>query len=231
MSRLLGLAVAGMIVFLAHNARAADPIGLPPPVIERSPGFMEESRSGWYLRGDVGYRLNNLDNVVATITPDPLNSEIDKSFTFGGGAGYKSGWFRTDVTIDYGPDMKYSGDTAGRVGAYTATFDSLSALLNVYFDLGTWQGFTPYVGAGLGGTHLRASDFTGVTAGDGTWNFTWALAAGASYDVAPNLAVDLGYRYVNFGDVVAGPDTFNNRFTAKELAAHEFRVGMRWSIN
>jgi opacity protein-like surface antigen len=57
----------------------------------------------------------------------------------------------------------------------------------------------------------------------------WALMAGFGYAVAPNLMVDLGYRYLNFGDLTVGSDA--GAMTLKNLAAHEVRVGVRWSFD
>ena len=42
---------------------------------------------------------------------------------------------------------------------YTTKIDALSLLANFYIDLGTWVGFTPYVGAGAGVTYLRSRDY------------------------------------------------------------------------
>jgi opacity protein-like surface antigen len=52
---------------------------------------------------------------------------------------------------------------------------------------------------------------------------------GLGYAVAPNLMVDVGYRYMNFGDTTVGSDA--GAVTLKNLAAHEVRVGVRWSFD
>jgi opacity protein-like surface antigen len=46
----------------------------------------------------------------------------------------------------------------------------------------------------------------------------------------PNVAVDVGYRYLNLGDVSTATDTAG-AMTLKNLAAHEVRVGVRWSFD
>ncbi|MBX8803520.1 porin family protein, partial [Ochrobactrum sp. MR28] len=81
----------------------------------------------------------------------------------GGGVGYQvTGYFRTDLTVDYLTRAKFSGSTSGVCtanNAYadcvsndTAKMSALSILANAYIDLGNFNGFTPYVGAGIGGT-------------------------------------------------------------------------------
>ena len=54
--------------------------------------------------------------------------------------------------------------------------------------------------------------------------------AGAGYSIAPNIVLDAGYRYVNFGDVTTASDSIG-AMTLKNLAAHEVRVGVRWSFD
>ena len=54
--------------------------------------------------------------------------------------------------------------------------------------------------------------------------------AGAAYPIARNILVDVGYRYLNIGNLSTGSDTFAAT-TFKNVAAHELRVGLRWSFD
>ncbi len=47
-------------------------------------------------------------------------------------------------------------------------------------------------------------------------------------DLAGNLMADVGYRYLNFGDALTGSDVLG-AMTFKNVAAHEVRVGLRWT--
>ena len=236
MFRVRTIALVGAAFILpAADASAADMPPLPmPTVIEKLP-IVQEFASNWYLRGDVGYRWNRTGGVSAAIAPDPTDNTIDSSYAFGGGAGYKMNWLRVDGTIDYGFDAKYKGDTVIAAPDYSLKINTLTALINFYFDLGTWSGWTPYFGGGLGGSRVSTSGFTSaLTPGDSVdnaaWNFAWALMAGASYNIAPNLLLDVGYRYLNVGDAVSGLDSLSNQLTVKDLIAHEARIGLRWSM-
>ena len=42
--------------------------------------------------------------------------------------------------------------------------------------------------------------------------------------------VDAGYRYIDFGDVETAKDAFGG-MTFKDVAAHEIRLGVRWSFD
>ena len=194
-------------------------------------------------------------------------SSLDSDFTFGGGVGYRyNEWIRGDATID-GFRSDFSGTTnaavpcpGGPVGTGCRSEDSaevsaLSFMANGYVDLGTYVGITPYVGAGAGMSYLSWSDLndklycTGPTcagtvyptvahAGQQDWRFTYALMAGAAYDLTKNLKVDLGYKYRNIdgGDMfgwdaatVAAGAT-GSQGSDDGLQQHEVRIGLRYEI-
>jgi opacity protein-like surface antigen len=225
---------AALTLMLAAQAQAADapPIEPLPPVIPQPPSVVEEFTSGWYLRGDIGYRFNDLGTVTALKGANPTNNEIDDSVLLGVGAGYKSGWFRADVTFDYGGNLAYTG-TRSVPGDLTGKVDSYTTLFNVYFDLGTWSGLTPYIGGGVGGSFIRGRNFavrntTIPLDGFNRWNLGWAWMAGVSSALSPSVVIDLGYRYIDLGDATSNFDTTGNQYFLNHLTAHEIRLGARY---
>lgn len=234
------LVVSGAALGLSSTlALAADMPGyppLPPPPSEYKPAIIDIT-SGWYLRGDLGYYwgLGNNPESSAPFT-SPTNSSYGKGYTAGFGAGFKSRWLRTDLTVDYMAAMDYTG-SALTADDTTAKIQATTALFNGYIDLGTWYRMTPYIGAGVGAAYVSVYDyasagappFTGDTNKD-QWRFAWAATAGVAVAVAPNVMVDVGYRYLNIGDVSTGTDAFGVT-TFKNVAAHEVRVGLRWSFD
>jgi opacity protein-like surface antigen len=148
----------------------------------------------------------------------------------------KQNWFRSDLTFDFGTPAKYWVDTAVLPTTYTARIETATALVNIYADLGTWYGLTPYVGGGVGGSYLRTTEFHTATVIPplsseigGSYNFSWALMAGASYGFG-RVAVDVGYRRLNLGPAVTGVDALGNQLSVKNLAVDELRVGMRLAL-
>ena len=117
-------------------------------------------------------------------------------------------------------------------------------MANVYADIGTVMSLTPYVGAGLGATYMQWDDVKvrarcvaggqaclqddyGTThqAGSSDWRFTYALMAGASYDLSDRVKLDVGYRFSHMeGGAIFGSGSDDG------IQRHEFRVGLRATI-
>ncbi|NKX64867.1 porin family protein [Labrenzia sp. 5N] len=237
------LSLTGFAVALSTAAYAAD---LPTPVIEHIPEV--PAAGGWYLRGDIGYKIYQAPDIKYG-TLDFYDEDMEGTFMMGAGVGYKfNNHFRTDFTIDYEfpAEAKSKGpcNLCGSPGysVEKADIDVWTFMLNGYVDIGTWNRITPYVGAGVGASYVTTSNINfvnpngvaGTYEGDSKWNFAWALMAGAAYDITPNLALDAGYRYLNIGDAHSAKFSTagqNTRIEYKDLQAHEFRLGARYTFN
>ena len=243
MAKLSTYALAGALAFALAPAavRAAD---LPePPLLE--PVEPVEFGSSWYLRGDIGYKTYRNPDVRYSSTKF-VKEDLDETGMVGGGVGYKfNNWIRADLTLDY----EFKSDFKGRLfcpcapggdpfSREKAEVSAFTTLANVYFDLGTWHGFTPYVGAGAGASRIKVSDYSfvnpdgtsGSVGGSSNWDFSWALMAGVGFEVTDNLMIDAGYRYLNLGD--GKTKSFNgSAIKFKDLEAHEVRVGFRYMID
>ena len=228
-----------LALVFSSAANAADLGRYSSPLSQSAPLLVDEFSSGWYLRGDIGYRFNNDVDSVITVDPPPgvRDHDLGKNWMFGAGVGYKLEWFRTDLTADYARKADFSADSTVRTNDFTAEIHSVTGLVNVYGDLGTWAGFTPYIGAGIGFAYLHADNF-GI-ASDGrprhanspdSWNFAWAYMAGVSYQLMGNAHIDVGYRHVNMGDVTTGR-ALGNKLTFKDMSADEVRVGFRYTLD
>ena len=227
---LAGAALVAFASLVTTAASAADTTLSPRP-----DGASFAPATGWYARADVGYRFTQAGAVSA---PDPASSgRIDDGAGVGAGFGFKAGWFRADMTFDYGPAVNYAA-TLSPAGTLASRIDSVAVLLNGYVDLGTWGGFTPYVGAGVGGAMLTTTGFSylpahpaGTIATNSKWNLAWAVAGGVGWAVSRDLLVDVGYRYLSLGEAQSGAlGVGGTKVTIGDLAAHEIRVGLRWML-
>ncbi|ODN68518.1 porin family protein [Methylobrevis pamukkalensis] len=146
------LVMFGAVALSATTALAAD---MPyEPIIETPEVIPLETVGGWYLRGDIGYKIYKdpdidfADDFAGTVS----GTSIDDTWMVGAGVGYKFNEFlRADITADYefGADMSgtitcVSGCTVDSIGA-KSELEVFTTLVNVYADLGTYSGLTPYV--------------------------------------------------------------------------------------
>jgi opacity protein-like surface antigen len=240
--RALIVGCMGALAFVA-SAHAADPAGswrrLPPESDFETPTpKYKELLSGWYLRGDIGYRWNGGGPSASNVTHERYSSSYDGTVGFG----YKYQWFRADVTYDRaGPSrVRATTNVATAQPQYSAKIDAETVLVNGYVDFGTWSGFTPYVGGGVGAARLKSSNYvdtsdpspsTNGVMGQGTHqNFGWAAMAGVAYQVAPNWLIDVGYRYLALGNVPSssGAGTQTNAVVFKSEHTNEARIGVRY---
>ncbi|KZL20852.1 putative adhesin RP828 precursor [Pseudovibrio axinellae] len=244
-SKLLSLTAAALVS--STVAYAAD---LPAPVFVEEPELPEiEIGGGWYLRGDIGYKVYR-DPKTKFSHIKFNDEELDPTGVVGVGVGFRmNDYIRTDVTVDYEWDSDFRGRVdcigacSGGVEASDefATLDVWTILWNVYADLGHYNGFTPYVGAGIGASSLNVKNVRAINP-DGTrvdypkghwWNFSWALMAGTSYEINSNWNIDAGYRYLNIGAVKTKSFASNGTVSGikyDNLAAHEVRVGLRYEF-
>jgi opacity protein-like surface antigen len=204
----------------------------PPPVIKPLQPLPDMTGS-WYLRGDLGVRWPFAGGADAAGNNAAPSVTLSNVFWGGIGAGFKNNAVRVDGTLEYGGPSTYRG-TAVSTDDSTAKVQALTAMLNAYYDIGTWAGLTPYVGVGLGTAYLRVSDYQSATTPPlspvgsfGRWNMAYGAMAGASYQIAHSLAVDVGYRYLGLGTAETKADA-TGALTIRKVSAHELRVGLRW---
>ena len=234
----------------AATAAAAGPApaddGQAPVLVHDEDILPEEtSRAGFYVRGDIGAAL--FATPTATL-PAPVgrfrSPSIDPAVTFGAGLGYDfGGWLRTDVTLDavgsggFSARSVCAGCAGGGFTRERADVSALAALLNAYVE---FDGVVrPYVGGGIGVSRVEATDWR-TTRPDGRtgrrpdaegWNFAWALAGGVGFDVADNVTLDAGYRYLTLGSAETGRTAIGGggrgRAELEDVAVHLVRLGVQ----
>jgi opacity protein-like surface antigen len=265
---------------VAVPAMAAD---LDDPIfVEQAPDLVPvEIGNGWYIRGDVGYMLKqeSRSHVYNTFTPPSTyaeqsfaTAEVSGDISFGGGVGYQfTDWLRFDGTIDIyrggftGTTVSASPCPTQTAGTSCLTndsqgYDAYQFMANAYVDLGTFVGFTPYVGAGIGLTMMEWDQLTNqficvngvgpaicdpaplitetTHAGASDLQMTYSVMAGVSYAASKNVKMDLGYRYSR----VQGGNQFMYDAASQTAGAtgaqgsygghdvHEVRFGVRYAL-
>jgi opacity protein-like surface antigen len=152
------------------------------------------------------------------------------------GGGYKfNNWIRGDATLGlFGTQPVFVGGAPYAGTPYTtAELKKYLLLVNAYVDLGTWYGVTPFIGAGAGGDLINSVNTVTQTSfvnSTQKYNFAWALMAGLAYNLTDNASVEVGYRYVNFGNFTGGYAATGSTFS-RNLNAQEIRVGVRYLVD
>ena len=99
--------------------------------------------------------------------------------------------------------------------------DTQAVMFNTYYHLPTGSALTPYVGVGFGASYVKGKD---SRVGEiKKTNFVWQMGTGISYDLTENFALDLGYRYMDYGN-------FEKYGYGIDTRTHEFYTGIRISF-
>lgn len=197
-----------------------------------------EAKPIWSAAFGVGYKLNSFLRADATLEWRNTSGVTSKNYA--------------DMTV-CGQWMW--ANTGGCDITATADMRGFMGMANLYADLGNFNGITPYLGFGLGairtrvdGTHATLYDRdtgattilgTNMTGGAGKTQLAWALMAGASIAVDKSISIDVGYRYLDLGTASTAPFVTQiwagtpliAKVKAKDITAHEFRVGVRYMLD
>lgn len=187
---------------------------------------------GWYGRLGAG---TGLDGEASISAGAPLGGDAsleDMSLVeLGIGYGRADGWraevklTRWDAGIEAGPLL----DPGGSAEISTLMF-------SVYRDFGDGA-FKPYVGAGVGVSNLElAASYTPplspVAVDADATTFSYEVGLGVGIEVAPRLALDLGYRYltaIGYEATGAAPPSTAIPVDA-DISMHTLVVGLRWTF-
>jgi opacity protein-like surface antigen len=244
-----------------------NPYMAPMPVVSRGAGnCYGRADVGYAASGDpeiswaqtvpVGGTGPNGEGPGEHVTDDVATLSFDNTWfgAIGGGCGWGgSRGIRAEVMLGYHGSRKIDGepafpwfdpDGAGPLppedDPLHTDISSYSFMLNLYKDLGTHAGFTPYLGAGIGAAYNMMDDvyFTGNPAlinqirGDEDLAFAWSLMAGVGYQLSERAILDVGYRYLNLGSVESGTvdsaGFFNPAVNVDDIDSHEIKVGLRY---
>ncbi len=219
------LLLAGVAVSLfAANANAADLQQYVSAKLTYSDASHDVKWSDTWTNDD--------DEVVSESGKQKFSDNV-----WGGSLAYgvKADAVRTELELNIKQDAekKFSevsedeGDDAG-VETTKLSVENNSVMINAYYDINTGTKLTPYVGAGIGMAHLKATaKYDDGKDSKSKNNFAWQVGAGVAYALTDNVALDAGYRYTDAGDVKISDGESTNKYEAK---SHEFLLGARYSF-
>jgi len=224
------LAGASVIGFFAVNVGTAAELPPPPP-----PAYVEvvdAQPSCLYVRGDVGGAFYERPTITkqGALWGGGTNNATDERvasqpFVEAGVGCQVSDNMRIEITGGY----RFKSSLTEAFNGLDANLSTYTGFVNAFWDITNYNGFTPYLGGGVGVAYNRLTDVTlPVGSADGSRaDLAYNLSAGISYDLTNNLKMDLGYRYVNLGFARSRGAT---PITVNDLEAHEIKLGVRFQF-
>ena len=213
------------------------------------------------LGGGVGYDFGHGWRVDATVEKRTMNLvQIDATDSWSSYA-YNTSCAGGGCTTAYGI---INGNSDGIADQRTTIriddkvkLDGTVWMANLYYDLFTTRGFTPYVGAGAGimwnvisrrhQSDVTTCDMTTTPAcatqvpvsstlvGKSVDKATFAAAAmaGVSYELTDVTTLDIGYRYMLLGgtEISTGINGDHSRIRIGDQNVHQVRAGLRFNFN
>ncbi|MBK9079808.1 MAG: porin family protein [Hyphomicrobium sp.] len=214
--------------------------------------------------GGVGYYLGGGWRLDATVE----KRSNDQAYINGSETWESNSYYDTDFDgfVDtYGTDARQDGDfdgdgsVADRLTTIHVTdrvdVDGTVWMANMYYDMSSYRGFTPYIGAGIGfvWNQLDRQHTTTITSCDAevscggtrdvasystsdsadTISIAAAAMVGFSYDISEIAAVDVGYRYLYMGgtDFAMNIAGVESRVEIGDQNVHQLRAGLRFNVN
>lgn len=147
------------------------------------------------------------------------------------------GRIRTELELGWNtPSEQNLTDVFG--GKEKLKLQTYSGMGNIYLDFFTGTPLTPYVGAGIGYGHTKAKyRYTGGTGDESvnvdSNNLIWQIGTGVTFKMTKNVAIDMGYRYVDYGEVkkrYSNPYEGSDINHRVETNAHEILAGVRYTF-
>jgi opacity protein-like surface antigen len=227
--------LATTVIFNAPLLAADLGIGTLPPMYTSAPEAPVELGTGWYLRGAIGRSLDGtLDFEVPGIGRGqvPVRNDVIGEAAIG----YQlNNWMRGDISLE---GSRAKSTTASLFNVHG---NRVGVFANAFLDLGTWNHFSPYFGAGVG----YAKTSVEATAPLGQLPLlpvsqiaiahtapAWALMAGVAYKFDRNAAVTVEYRFANYG-AYSGSSTAAPGIAviSQPVKEQQIRVGFRYLVD
>ena len=192
------------------------------------------AQDGYYVKGEVG----------VSMPQEVEKQKLEKSAIFGIEGGYKvNDNFRFGLGVNFANNMKFKGDGSLK----GAKVKSLIFEANTYYDIADFNGFTPYITAGVGvaknslkgtstasstksannvnilggrpGTQLVGDKNHGKSCNSKKTGLAWNIGLGGMYNINSDIAIDVTYRYRDLGKVKL------SETVSKKLRSNNFTFG------
>ncbi|HEX3883659.1 MAG TPA: OmpA family protein [Stellaceae bacterium] len=153
----------------------------------------------WYIGGEAGWSdLNDTSDRGAGLPT--LHKSFDSGYSVGVRGGYQMGPWRFEEEYSYRNNGLDSLSVGGvHVPGATGSRSSHAIMTNAIYDVNLGWPVTPHVGVGVGAVDVVENAKVagiGALANDDDWEFGYQGIAGVTYNINPNLSLDVDYRYL-----------------------------------
>ncbi|WP_339137753.1 MAG: outer membrane beta-barrel protein [Candidatus Electrothrix sp. GW3-4] len=169
----------------------------------------------WYIKATA--QLTWMGSMDLDKASYGYKADTDTGYGFGVSAGRQIGNLRIEGEM--------AGRTADIKGEGLSDVTIITAMLNGFYGVPVYGPFSVYGTAGAGTAKVEMAFANGD---DSEVTFAYKAGAGVAMDVAPNMAVDLGYEYLRTGDVEFGRD--HDLLRVDDLKSSAINASLRYSF-
>jgi opacity protein-like surface antigen len=196
------------------------------------------SHTGDYLTGLMIGSVADVNDVSATGGSLEIRNDEDTVAAIGVALGYnwaKKGFpIRSEIEYHYRIRFDFDNRITGDAG-YENQLATHAVLVNAYYDWQINRKWAVFAGGGLGWAQNVSEVGRVPLAGgakeeqtDRSNNFAWNLAMGAIWSFSKNWDAEFRYRYIDLGEVEAGPYSNGNKITADSYTSHDVIIGITY---
>ena len=180
-----------------------------------------------YLGGEGGWSVleDQTDNAAGV---PPIHTRFDSGFAAGAKLGYEWGpWRFEEEYIYHSNDLNHLDVGGVNIAGVSGSRQSHAIMTNLLYDFNYGWPVVPHLGAGVGAVdivdHARVPG-VGRVFDDNDWQFGYQAIAGVRYNLTPNVAFDLDYRYLATTDAtfrvpIAPAITYKSGYSTHTLMA------------
>jgi len=150
---------------------------------------------------------------------------------------WKSLPLRTEIEVGYRYRFDYDARDVGATIGYENNLSTVTGLFNAAYEYRNSSDFTPYIGGSIGWAQNNSNvERNNINTGDiekyqnGEHNFAWGTMIGMTWRFSKHWDLDLGYRYINLGEVDTGFSGIGTQIEAENHVSHDvlFAVNYRF---
>jgi opacity protein-like surface antigen len=178
-----------------------------------------------YVTGSGGGGVLEDFDITEQGTGNRFRANPIAGFSVSGAAGVDFGLIRVEGEVFY--NHNELDDLGGFFGPFDGDVQALAGMANLYLDIPTGIGFTPFIGGGIGFAEVDAD----LDAGGGSFlndtdnGFAWQLRAGIAVAIFPYTDLTFGYRYFATDDLSMTNAT--GSVEVEGLRSHIGEIGLR----